>query len=84
MHLSGCISGKIGYHVCHHKLPAPGDRPCPDAPTAFFSYSRDDSEFALRLAEDLKAAGAGVWIDQLDIQPGQRWARAMVERSTAL
>jgi len=48
-----------------------------DAPTAFFSYSRDDSEFALRLAEDLKSAGANVWLDQLDIQPGQRWARAV-------
>ena len=44
---------------------------------AFFSYSRDDSEFALRLAEDLKAAGANVWLDQLDIAPGQRWARAV-------
>jgi TIR domain/Putative adhesin len=49
----------------------------PDTPTAFFSYSRDDSEFALRLAEDLKAAGANVWLDQLDIAPGQRWARAV-------
>lgn len=48
-----------------------------DAPTAFFSYSRDDSEFTLRLAEDLKAAGAHVWLDQLDIEPGQRWARAV-------
>ena len=45
--------------------------------TAFFSYSRDDSEFALRLAEDLKAADANVWLDQLDIAPGQRWARAV-------
>ncbi len=45
--------------------------------TAFFSYSRDDSEFALRLAGDLKAAGANVWLDQLDIAPGQRWARAV-------
>ena len=45
--------------------------------TAFFSYSRDDSEFALRLAGDLKAAGAVVWIDQLDIDPGQRWDRAV-------
>jgi hypothetical protein len=44
---------------------------------AFFSYSRDDSEFALRLAADLKAAGANVWLDQLDIAPGQRWARAV-------
>src|SRR5208283_6193024 len=48
-----------------------------DAPLAFFSYSRDDSEFALRLAEDLKAAGSNVWLDQLDIAPGQRWARAV-------
>jgi TPR repeat protein len=50
-----------------------------DAPTAFFSYSRDASEFALRLAEDLKAAGANVWIDQLDIPPGQRWTSAVTE-----
>jgi hypothetical protein len=48
-----------------------------DAPAAFFSYCRDDSDFALRLAEDLKAAGAVVWIDQLDIDPGQRWDRAV-------
>ncbi len=48
-----------------------------DAPAAFFSYCRDDSDFALRLAEDLKAAGAVVWIDQLDIEPGMRWDRAV-------
>jgi TPR repeat protein len=52
-------------------------------PTAFFSYSRDDSEFALRLAADLKAAGADVWLDQLDIEPGKRWARAVEEALTA-
>lgn len=50
-----------------------------ETPTAFFSYSREDSAFALRLAEDLKAAGANVWLDQLDIAPGQRWARAVEE-----
>jgi len=48
-----------------------------EAQTAFISYSREDSEFALKLAEDLKAAGAAVWLDQLDIAPGQRWARAV-------
>jgi hypothetical protein len=48
-----------------------------EAQTAFISYSREDSEFALRLANDLKAAGAAVWLDQLDIAPGQRWARAI-------
>ena len=47
--------------------------------TAFISYSREDSEFALRLAKDLKEVGAAVWLDQLDIAPGQRWARAVEE-----
>lgn len=47
------------------------------APAAFCSYCREDSDFALRLAEDLKAAGASVWLDQLDIVPGQRWDRAV-------
>jgi hypothetical protein len=41
--------------------------------TAFISYSREDSEFALRLAQDLKAAGAPVWLDQLDLKPGTSW-----------
>jgi len=50
-----------------------------DAPAAFFSYSREDSEFALRLAEDLKAAGAVVWIDQLDISPSEEWDIAVEE-----
>lgn len=45
--------------------------------SAFISYSRDDSEFALRLAQDLKAAGAKVWLDQLDIKPGTSWDNAI-------
>ena len=51
-------------------------------PTAFFSYSREDSEFVLHVARDLKAAGANVWLDQMDIVPGQRWDDA-VERALA-
>jgi hypothetical protein len=53
-----------------------------DTQTAFFSYCRQDSDFALRLAEDLKAAGASVWLDQLNILPGQRWDRAVEEALT--
>jgi purine-nucleoside phosphorylase len=37
------------------------------------SYSREDSGFVLRLVRDLKAAGAKVWLDQLDIQAGRNW-----------
>lgn len=48
-----------------------------DAPPAFFSYCRADSDFALKLAEDLKSAGANVWIDQLDIEPGTPWDGAV-------
>jgi hypothetical protein len=55
----------------------------PDAPTAFFSYSRDDLDFALRLAEDLKKAGANVWMDKLDIHPGQIWERKVEDALSA-
>jgi len=44
---------------------------------AFVSYSRADADFALKLAEDLKNGGANIWLDQLDIEPGERWARAV-------
>jgi hypothetical protein len=44
---------------------------------AFLSYAREDAEFVLRLAKDLRTGGAGVWVDQLDIVPGQRWDRAV-------
>ena len=50
-----------------------------DTPTAFVSYSRVDSEFAMQLAEHLKAAGANVWLDQLDIEPGTPWDSAIEE-----
>jgi hypothetical protein len=46
---------------------------------AFFSYAHEDAEFALRLAKDLRAAGAAVWIDRLDIKVGERWDRAVGE-----
>lgn len=40
----------------------------------FFSYSRSDaSDFALKLATELKNAGINVWIDQLDIPVGRAW-----------
>jgi hypothetical protein len=46
-------------------------------PAAFISYSREDSEFALRLAQDLKAAGARIWLDQLELKPGLPWDNAI-------
>jgi len=43
----------------------------------FFSYARSDSDFALGLARDLRAASIDIWVDQLDIQPGATWDRAV-------
>jgi hypothetical protein len=65
-----CNSTHIGYYVLsidflHREIGLAAE-----PQTAFFSYSRDDSEFALRLAEDLKAAGANVWLNQLEIEAG--------------
>ena len=39
----------------------------------FFSYSRADADFALKLALDLKKEGFDVWIDQEDIRAGSEW-----------
>ena len=50
-----------------------------DSTTAFVSYSRDDLDFVLRLCRDLRAAGAAIWLDKLDIAPGEEWDQA-VER----
>jgi hypothetical protein len=54
-----------------------------ETPSAFCSYSREDAAFALKLAEDLKAAGANVWMDQIDIEPGTPWDRAVEEALAA-
>ncbi|HEY3886925.1 MAG TPA: toll/interleukin-1 receptor domain-containing protein [Caulobacteraceae bacterium] len=45
--------------------------------TYFLSYARADSTIALKLADDLKAAGTSVWVDQYDIHPSQHWDRAV-------
>jgi formylglycine-generating enzyme required for sulfatase activity len=39
----------------------------------FFSYARADSEFVLKLAENLRSNGITLWVDQLDIPGGVRW-----------
>lgn len=46
-------------------------------PRYFLSYARADAPFALRLADDLRASGVDLWIDQRDIAPSQRWDRAV-------
>ena len=48
-----------------------------DPPKAFVSYSRTDKDFVLRLCQDLRAAGASIWLDQLDIHPGEEWDEAI-------
>jgi hypothetical protein len=45
--------------------------------TFFVSYSRRDREFVLRIDGDLRAAGSQIWVDQIDIRPGDHWDRAV-------
>ncbi len=45
----------------------------------FVSYARADADFALRLANDLRAANVPVWIDEADIRPGEEWDRAVAD-----
>jgi len=44
---------------------------------AFISYARQDSKAAQQLAQDLRNAGVGVWIDVEQIRPGERWRTAV-------
>ena len=77
--LRGCNSAHFGYYVLSISFRYRESGLATELQAAFFSYSRDDSKFALRLAADLKAAGASVWLDQLDLVGGQRWTEAVQE-----
>lgn len=46
-------------------------------PRAFVSYARSDAAFVLKLAQQLRAQGCTVWVDQLDIPKGARWDEAV-------
>ena len=39
----------------------------------FLSYRSTEADFALQLAADLKNAGVNLWMDRLDIKPGDDW-----------
>jgi hypothetical protein len=43
----------------------------------FISYREIESDFALKLAADLKNAGVNVWIDKLELKPGVDWRREL-------
>jgi hypothetical protein len=44
---------------------------------AFLSYAHNDLDFALKVSADLRASGASIWVDRLDIRGGQRWDEAI-------
>lgn len=41
--------------------------------TTFISYSRIDTDFVIDLVKDLRLAGINIWLDQKDIDIGDRW-----------
>lgn len=41
--------------------------------SSFFSYSREDQDFALKLADDMRKNGISIWFDQFDIPTGSLW-----------
>lgn len=46
-------------------------------PHVFLSYVRENEQQADRIATDLQAAGASVWLDRYNITAGQRWQDAI-------
>jgi TIR domain/Protein of unknown function (DUF1566) len=49
----------------------------------FISYSRKDLAFVLKLAKDLRNAGADIWLDKLDIKAGSHWAASIESALTS-
>ena len=45
--------------------------------THFMCYAREDSKWVTELAKDLRAVGAQLWMDQLDIRGGEIWENAI-------
>lgn len=57
------------------------------SPFLFLSYRSLERGFASRLSADLKNAGVGLWMDSLDIKPGEDWDRSIesaMDRCTAV
>ena len=46
-------------------------------PKVFLSYSRKDSETALKLYQYLKNEGIEIWLDKEKLIPGQNWKYAI-------
>jgi TIR domain-containing protein len=59
--------------------PAPSKAETRQNQPVFMSYARSDSDFALKLAQDLRTANVALWIDQLDIGAGDTWDHAVEE-----
>ena len=57
----------------------PTDRK-PKRDRTFLSYARADERLVFRFADDLRARGVAVWVDQLNIRTSEHWDRA-VERA---
>ncbi len=60
-----------------HPIPSAASVATADTSATFLSYSHEDSSFVLKLVSELKAAGADVWLDKMDISPGQPWDRSI-------
>jgi len=53
--------------------------PATDQPDVFLSYSRQDKDAALCLADTLEAVGVRVWLDREPIAGGTSWGTEIVE-----
>ena len=50
----------------------------------FISYAREDDDFVLKLATELKDRGISVWLDQWDIPAGADWDQRYRQRPSRL
>lgn len=66
-------------HPAPAALPAQHDTGPAAAGHIFLSYRSEDAEFALLLAAALRRAGLRLWMDRLNILPGEDWRKVLQE-----
>ncbi|MHB8577954.1 MAG: toll/interleukin-1 receptor domain-containing protein, partial [Dehalococcoidia bacterium] len=54
----------------------------PAEPYVFLSYASLDREQAMRIADELEAAGIRVWLDRRSIAGGSSWDASIVQAIT--
>ncbi len=66
-------SAQVGKPAQNGTVVAPPAAVSPEAPTVFICHANEDAAMALEVADGLRAAGIGAWLDKDSLSGGEEW-----------